>query len=210
MVITYLNRRDLEILCLLVELITCSSYRLSKLSKIPAASTWRALVKLKELGLVNKEDNSFKITARGLVICYFMTKKKYIKDKIIERLKEAWNYDCDKTDLKLFLNYLQLYIKNNNISPFYLCYNEPISLAYLMIAKISNLDNLDECAKKVIGKLFLKTFPNVTLPNGCRAVISYDSEGKVYGIALDCKISGIKIFHYCPLLEKEVKKLNDK
>lgn len=206
MVITYLNRRDLEILSLLVELMACSSYRLSKLSKIPAASVWRTLIKFKELGLVIKDDNTFRITPRGLVICYYMEKKKYIKEKIIEKLKDLWDYEGDKEDLKYFLNSLQLFMKANNISPFCLCYNEPLSLASLMISKINDLD---DDTKKVIGRLFLQIFPAVTLSNGCKAVISYDSNGKAYGIAVDCKLSGIKIFHYCPLLEKEVKRLND-
>ncbi len=208
MVLPHLTRRDLELLYLLVELISCSSYRLSKMTGIPSASTWRTLLRLKVLGLVDKESNVFRITTRGLVLCYYMAEKLYIKEKVLDRLKEWWNYDGDKADLKSFLDDLESVMKSNGISPFDLCYKEPISLALLMIARSNGLKNLSEATKKVIGRLFLKFFPHVTLPSGCRALVSYDSEGKVYGLAVDCRISGTKIFHRCPELEKEVEKLN--
>jgi len=204
MIVPHFNRRDLEVLGIFIQMILCSAYKISKITNIPSASIWRILVRFSTLGLIIKEERGFKVTPRGLVIAYLLIDKDYIRDKVAERLKEEWKYKGDKEELKGFLNSLQAFLEKNNISPFSLCYSEPLHLAILM--NMTNFD--DENINKVLGRSLLEWFPTVTTSNGCKAILSYNSEGEVYGLAVDCKISGIKVFHKCPLLGEEVKRLN--
>lgn len=65
MSVLFLDPKDIEVLELMVAMLHISSYKLSKISGIPASTVWRVLVKLKSLGLITKDGREFSITPRG-------------------------------------------------------------------------------------------------------------------------------------------------
>ncbi len=204
MIIPHLNRRDMEVLSFLVQFLVCTSYRLSQLTDIPSSSVWRTMLRLVTLGLVSKEDRGFRITPKGLAISYFMTTKSAVRDKALENLKEEWRYNGNVEELRCFLNSLLSYVEKRGISPLSLCYQDPLNLAMMMVL---NDERLSMNAEKMIGRLVLEKFPSVTTSRGCRAVLSYDSDWRAYALAVDCRVSGMKIFHRCPFLTEEVNNL---
>jgi len=199
-----LDPRELEILEIMVQLITTSSYKLSKLSGMPSATVWRILIKLSNRGLVIKEERSFKITPKGLAICYYSSKKGYIKEFAVRELKNQWKYEGSEEELKGFLNSLFSLLLKRGISPFCMCFTDPLPLASIFL---NSTEELNEDSRKAVARILLSSLPSITLSNGCKAVVSFDCNGSIYGLAVNCKLSGLRIFHKCPLLEEEVKRI---
>ncbi|NON63101.1 hypothetical protein HLB03_10415 [Acidianus sp. DSM 29099] len=199
MIMIDLDPRDIEVLEVLTNLITISSYKLSKITGIPPASVWRTLVKLGYLNLVCKDGKHFRITARGLVLTYLFTNKKQIKAEVIEQLKRLWKYEGDEREIEQFLTYIVSFLKEHNISPFSICFNQPITIATLLL---SNVDEASEDVKKVIARLVLNFFPNTKITEFCKGIISIDEHGIPYALAVDCKKDGVKLFHYCDIINK--------
>ncbi|BDC17277.1 helix-turn-helix domain-containing protein [Acidianus sp. HS-5] len=201
-----LDPRELELLEVMVQLITTSSYKLSKLSGLPSATVWRILIKLSNRGLVIKEERSFKITPKGLAICYYSTKKGYIKEFAARELKNRWKYEGSEEELKAFLNSILSLLSKRGISPFCMCFTDPLPLASIFL---NNTDELNEDSRKAVARILLNSLPSIVLSNGCRAVVTFDANGSVYALAVNCRMSGLRIFHRCPLLEEEVKKIEN-
>jgi Transcriptional regulator len=202
MSIIYLDPKDVEVLELLATLVHISSYKLSKISGIAPSTVWRILVKLKTLGLITKDDRQFSITPRGLVITYYLSSRQSIRYTALENLKEAWKYDGSTEELRSFLDSLKSFLDEHQISPMSVCFNQPLSVVTLMLPRASELK---EGSKNVLARFILKAFPSVILPNGCRAVLSFNESGEPYAMAADCKDDGIHLFHKCSVISSFVK-----
>ncbi|WP_338598263.1 hypothetical protein V6M85_06925 [Sulfolobus tengchongensis] len=207
MAIKILDDREMEVLELLVTLSYVTSYKLSKISEIPTASVWRILIRLKSLNLVAKQNKGFLITPRGLVFAYYLSKKQSVRFQALQRLKEAWKYDGSTEELKGFLDALSDFLKKYEISLISICFNQPLSVISLMLPRAKELD---ESSQRVLARFMMKMFPTVTLPNGCKAIISFDENGEPYALATDCKEEGVHIFHRCSLISKYFKTVEAK
>lgn len=192
---------DLDILALenFVLYLHLTSYRFSKITGVPNATAWRVFNRLAELGLIKRDERGFSITVRGIVIAYFYTKKENIRRNSLSALKKMWKYDGDEIDLKHFLEDLYKILNSLNISPFIICFNQPITIATMLYSKINELS---EQTKRVIANIFINFFPSVDLSNGCKVIISFDKSGNPYALAADCKKEGMKLNYYCPELMK--------
>ncbi|AWR96138.1 hypothetical protein DFR86_00305 [Acidianus sulfidivorans JP7] len=200
MAIKILDGRETEALEFLVIYEYLTSYKLAKISDIPVSTVWRILLKLKSLSLVAKQERGFTITPRGLVFVYYLTKKESIRLHALQRLKEAWKYDGSIDEIKSFLSALNEFLKKYEISLISICFNHPISVVSLMLPRANELD---EPSKRVLARFILKTFPTITLPNGCKAIISFDENEEPYALAADCKVQGVRIFHKCPYISRQ-------
>lgn len=198
---------DVTVLEYFIHYITLTSYKFSKDTGIPSATAWRVFNRLSEFGLIKKDEKGFTITARGVVIAFLNTKKEIIRKRALSLLKKLWKYEGEEEDLRYFINDLCDLLKSLNISPFAICFNQPITVATMLY---NNIDNLSERTKKVIASIFLNFFPSTELGNGCKLIVSFDNEGKPYAIAANCKKEGIRLNYRCPeLMEKFLGRSND-
>ncbi|ABP94985.1 hypothetical protein HA72_0810 [Metallosphaera sedula] len=202
MSVLFLDPKDIEVLELMVAMLHISSYKLSKISGIPASTVWRVLVKLKSLGLITKDGREFSITPRGLVMAYYLTKRQSIRETALQNLKDAWKYEGSLEELRSFLGSLQDFLRRFEISPMSICFNQPLSVISLMLPRARDLD---EPSQHVLARFILRTFPSVVLPSGCKAVLSFDQNGEPYALAADCKEDGVHLFHKCALINSVVK-----
>ncbi|AEB95390.1 MAG: hypothetical protein QXR57_04570 [Metallosphaera sp.] len=202
MSVIFLDPKDIEVLEFMVLLSHISSYKLSKVSGIPASTVWRVLAKLKSLGLITKDGREFAITPRGLVLAYYVTKRQSIKENAIQGLKEGWKYEGSTDELKSFLNSLHDFLRRFEISPMSICFNQPLSVASLMLPRAKELD---QQSQTVLARFILRTFPSIVLPSGCKAVLSFDQNGEPYALAADCKEDGVHLFHRCQVINSVVK-----
>ncbi|EWG06721.1 MAG: hypothetical protein ASUL_07884 [Candidatus Aramenus sulfurataquae] len=199
-----LDDDDLVVLEHFVSLPHLTSYKFSKLTKIPNATAWRLFLKLAELGLIKKSSKGFAITPRGVVLTYIFTAKKNVKANCLKLLKELWRYGGSEEELGKFIDDFYKVITSAGISPFIVCFNQPITIAMMMY---NRLNEVSEDSKKVIAEMLLNYFSPVEV-NGCRVLISYDGEGRPYAIAAKCRKEGIKLNYYCSEIEKIVGKVN--
>ncbi|QKR00585.1 hypothetical protein GWK48_09510 [Metallosphaera tengchongensis] len=202
MYVSFLDQRDLDVIELMVTLMHVSSYKLSKISGIPASTSWRILMKLKSMGLIAKDSKEYYITPRGLVMAYYLSKRPTIRETSLKNLKEAWKYEGSQEELRNFLDSLREFLRRFEISPMSICFNQPLSAISLMLPRAKDLD---EMSKKVLARFILKTFPSVVLPSGCKVVLSFDESGEPYALASDCKEEGVHIFHKCSLINSVIK-----
>ncbi|AAY81397.1 MarR family transcriptional regulator [Sulfolobus acidocaldarius] len=195
-----LEPNDILVLEELILYIQLTSYRFSKLTGISNATAWRTFNRLVGLGLVKREDKrGFSITARGAIILYLNTSKGNVRRRCLSVLKKLWNYDGDEEKLKYFLEDVDKVLKSMNLSPFVICFNQPVTIATMLYNK---QDELREETKEVIANILINFFPSIDLRNGCKAIISYDNNGKPYVLAAKCKREGIKLRYYCPEISK--------
>ncbi|MBP1358289.1 MAG: MarR family transcriptional regulator, partial [Sulfolobus sp.] len=163
---------DSELLALqyLITYISLSSYKFSKLTDIPSATAWRVFNRLAELGLVRKEEKGFRITPRGAVIAYIFIDKEHVRIQALKLLKNLWDYNGNEEGLRYFIEDLLKVLRKLNISPFMVCFNQPITLVPLLLNKVSEISDK---TKEVIAMFLLKFFPTITL-DGCKVILSFD------------------------------------
>lgn len=191
--------KELKILHKLAASSIVSSYRLSQELGIPSATSWRLLKKLCKEGYVHKEDKGFSITPKGLFILYKTYKDDKIRKIATKRLKEFWNYDGEVEDIHAILDDISKLIDGNKIEIKNLCFNLPESLVGFLLPFSHELS---EGSKKVLAYYITKTFPTVNITPFCKGVVSFDERGIPYGIAVNCKVEGLKINHYCETIQK--------
>ncbi|GAA5419773.1 winged helix-turn-helix transcriptional regulator [Sulfurisphaera tokodaii] len=191
--------KELKILSKLTIIGPLSSYKLSQELGMPSATAWRILKKLCKEGYVQKGEKNFSITPKGLAILF----KNYHDDKIrkvvAKRIKEIWNYEGSVDEIYCLLKDMVDLIDKGKIDIKNICLNYPASLAGFLYPLASELS---EETKKVIAHYMLKTFPSTNLTPYCRGIISFDNRATPYLIAVECKAEGIKLNHYCELLQK--------
>jgi len=205
-VIIKLDDIDIMVLEEFILYLNLTSYKFSKISGVPNATSWRVFNRLAELGLIRKTDKGFIITPRGVVITFLHTNKENIKRSCLSLLKKFWNYNGNEEDLKCFLEDVCKVLKLLKLSPFTICFNQPVTVATMLY---NRMENLREESKRVIADIFLNFFPSVDLSNGCKAIISYDHEGKPYALVAKCKKEGVKLNYYCPEISKYLGKMNN-
>ncbi|WP_369610495.1 MarR family transcriptional regulator [Sulfurisphaera javensis] len=176
-----------------------SSYRLSQELGIPSATAWRVLKKLCKEGYVSKGEKNFSITPKGLAVLFKNYKDERVRKIIAKRLKEIWNYEGDVSEVYSLLKDVSNLIENNKIDIKNVCLNYPVSLAGFLYPFINELS---EETKRLIAHYLLKTFPSVNITPYCRGIISFNDKGIPYAIAVNCKVEGIKLNHYCEILQK--------
>jgi len=176
-----------------------SSYRLSQELGIPSSTSWRLLKKLCKEGYVQKEDKGFSITPKGLFFLYKTYKEDKVRKIVTKRLKEYWNYDGEIEDIYAILDDISKLIEGDKIKIKNLCFNLPVSLVGFLLPFSHELS---EGSKKVLAYYITKTFPTVNITPFCKGVVSFDERGIPYGIAVNCKVEGLKINHYCETIQK--------
>ena len=191
--------KELKILHKLAISGTVTSYRLSQELGIPSATSWRLLKKLCKEGYVRKEDKGFSITPKGLFILYKTYKDEKVRKTVVKRLKEFWEYDGEIEDIYAILDDISKLIDNNKIEIKTLCFNLPVSLIGFLLP-LSH--ELSERSKRVLAYYITKTFPTVNITPYCKGVISFDEKGIPYAIAVNCKMEGLKMNHYCEVIQK--------
>lgn len=191
--------KEIKILTKLALLGPLSSYRLSQELGIPSATAWRILKKLCKEGYVNKGDKSFSITPKGLAILFKNYKDDKIRKLIAKKLKDSWNYEGDINEVYSLLVDLSNLIENNKVDVKNVCLSYPTSLAGFLYPLVNELS---EESKRIIAYYMLKTFPSSYITPYCRGIISFDEKGVPYAIAVNCKLEGIKLNHYCELIQK--------
>ena len=191
--------KELKILHKLALSSIVSSYRLSQELGIPSSTSWRLLKKLCKEGYARKEDKGFSITPKGLFILYKTYKDDKVRKTVTKRLKEFWNYDGEIEDIYAILDDISRLIDNNKIEIKNLCFNLPASLVGFLLPFSHELS---EGSKKILAYYITKTFPTVNITPFCKGVVSFDERGIPYAIAVNCKVEGLKINHYCETIQK--------
>lgn len=191
--------RELKILHKIALIGAVTSYKLSQELGIPSATVWRLLKKLSREGYIRKEEKGFNITPKGLFDLYRSLKDERIGKLIAMKLKELWNYEGEVDDIYVLLNDISRLIDENKIEIETLCLNSPIPLAGFLF---SFSHELSEQSKRVIAYYIIKAFPVVKITPFCKGVISFDENGTPYAIAVNCKVEGLKLNHYCKTIQR--------